>query len=104
MPSEFKKWKYDGPIYYYGNKITVKSELYTMAKTYIQARNNILHKIADGDYISRYDIVDDHLKEIKNRKDFSIQAKIPQYCPICKGILSDSGKCDCGYNINDDDI
>ena len=91
MSSESKRYEYKGPIYYCGNKIAEKSNLYTMAKSWKQARNFFLYKVADGDYITRYDIVDHFIKE----SPINVSDKdVDEIKPV--------NKCDnCGYQLND---
>ena len=89
--SEYKRYSYTGPQYYYGNKIADKSNLYTMAKSWEQARNNFLYKIANGDLTTKYDLVDSYVKEVTK----------PVSDDIIEPIIERS-KCDqCGYELND---
>lgn len=102
MNSEFKRYEYKGPIYYYGNKIASKSDFYTMAKTWKQARNNILFKAANGDLITRYDIVDDLVVQSSENDNFDIADEIIHTCETCGYQLNDAGECPvCDYGEYD---
>ena len=82
-----KTYYYDGPIYYGGNKIASKSNIYTTAKSINIAARNILFKASKGDRenLYQYDIVDHMIKEIPKEET-------PKVRPICKT---------CGYELND---
>lgn len=101
MSNEYKRYEYKGPIYYYGNKIASKSNLYTMAKTWKQARNNILYKAADGDITTRYDIVDELVVESTPTID-NIETKHIDRCERCGYELNRLGECPvCDYGEYD---
>lgn len=81
----YDKYHYSGPQYYFGNKIAASSNLYTMARSFSEARKNFIYKIANGDITTRYDIVDDFITLVK---------------PESPKVKRD--KCDrCGYELND---
>lgn len=103
MNSEYKRYEYKGPIYYCGNKIADSSNIYTMAKTIKQARNNILYKASDGDYLNRYDIVDHLVKEVKEEPQLKvIDNREVSRCDICGYELNAVGDCPvCDYGEYD---
>lgn len=72
---KYKKYAYDGPIYYYGNKIAEQSSYYTMATNWNSARRNFIYKIANGDYAYLYDISDTHVREVKDSLNYSKTSK-----------------------------
>lgn len=100
--TETRLYSYTGPQYYHGNKIATKSNLFTRAKSWRQARNNFLFNIANGDIIDRYDIVDDFIKEVPPSdvvKEPIIEIKT---CEICGYQLNDMGDCPvCDYGEYD---
>lgn len=101
--SEYKRWSYTGPIYYYGNKIAEKCSYYTMAKDWNVARRNFVYKIANGDKAYYYDIVDSYIKlsqpreEVPNEEVHEIVK-----CEICGTELNPLGECPvCDYGEYD---
>ena len=103
MSNEYKRYEYRGPVYYYGNKIANSSNVYTMAKTFKQARNNIIYKIADGDYTTRYDIVDHLIREVDETPELKvIDNREVKKCDICGYELNAVGDCPiCDYDEYD---
>ena len=102
--AEYRKYAYDGPIYYYGNKIAEKSEYYTMATNWRSARRNFIYKIANGDYASLYDIADTHIRVVKESpKDVElVPEKEIKHCEHCGYELNDIGECPvCDYGEDD---
>lgn len=98
---EYKRYSYTGPQYYYGNKIAEKSNLYTMAKSWEQARNNFLYKIANGDKPYYYDIVDSHIKLILHTKEPKDNYVIKK-CEVCGTQLNSFDECPvCDYGEYD---
>ena len=82
-----KTYHYDGPIYYRGNKVADKANIYTTAKSLNVAIRNILFKATKGDKenLYQYDIVDNMVREISKEET-------PKVRPVCKT---------CGYELND---
>lgn len=101
----YKKYHYSGPVYHLGNKISIKSNIYTMAKSMKQAYNNFLYKVANGDITSHYDIVDTYIKEVSQPKtnDKSIDMTHKnKTCETCGYELNPLGECPiCDYNEYD---
>lgn len=98
--SEYKRWSYKGPVYYYGNKIAEKSSYYTMAKNRDAARRNFIYKIANGDKAYYYDIVDSYVElvPVNTRHE---EDKI-ETCEICSTQLNPLGECPvCDYGEYD---
>ena len=99
------KYSYTGPIYHLGNKIAEKSKLYTMAKSWKQAKNNFLYKIANGDIVGHYDLVDEFVKEVpKATLDTPAVEEKPEIvkCEICGTQLNPMGDCPvCDYGEDD---
>lgn len=106
MESKFKRYSYTGPVYYYGNKISAKSNLYTMAKDWNSARRNFVYKIANGDKAYLYDIVDSLVKEVPqvtfdDKSELEFQNNRP-ICDICGYEMNDAGECPvCDYGEYD---
>ena len=104
MESKFKRYSYTGPIYYYGNKISATSNLFTMAKDWNSARRNFIYKIANGDKAYLYDLVDDKIKEVPSvtlDDKTDIETK-RERCEICGYELNDMGECPvCDYGEYD---
>jgi hypothetical protein len=100
--SEFKRYSYTGPQYHMGQKIAIKSNLYTMAKSFKQARNNFLFNIAGGDYTNHYDIVDDFIKEVPEKEVINEPIIKRERCENCGYELNDMGECPvCDYGEYD---
>lgn len=101
--SEYKRWSYTGPIYYYGNKIAEKCSYYTMAKNWNAARRNFVYKIANGDKAYYYDIVDSYIglaqaEESTTRDEATTIIK----CETCGTELNPLGECPvCDYGEYD---
>lgn len=100
--TNYKTYSYTGPQYYNGHKIAAKSNLFTRAKSFKQAENNFLFKIANGDIISRYDIVNDFIKELTPNEKINKPINVKEHCEICGYELNDVGDCPiCDYNEYD---
>lgn len=101
--STYKRFKYKGPTYYNGNKISIDTEMFTMARTFQEAYRNFLFKVANGDYISRYDIVPDHIIEVNKPKKIEHSEPInTECCTFCGAQLNEMGKCPvCDYGEED---
>ena len=98
---QYKKYLYNGPIYYYGNKIAEKSEYYTMATSWLNARRNFVYKIANGDKAYYYDICDADVVELPDHKFPETEAKRPRF-EICGYELNDANECPvCDYGEYD---
>lgn len=98
----FKRYSYTGPQYYYGNKIASKSNLYTMARSWKEARNNFLFNIANGDITTRYDLVDDFIKEVPPKQVINEPLIKRERCENCGYELNDIGECPvCDYGEYD---
>ena len=100
--SDFKRYSYTGPIYFYGHKIAAFSDLYTKAKSWKQARNNFLFRIANGDIINRYDIVDDFINIVPESEEIEEPIIERERCENCNYELNDMGDCPvCDYGEYD---
>ena len=88
------KYRYTGPHYYNGIKMSDSNDLFTIARSYAEARKNFLYKIAKGDIISRYDIIDRYITQVED--DIVTQQapdiEIPT-CEYCGTRLTDGGYC-----------
>ena len=94
---EYNRYHYSGPIYYYGNKVAKNSNLYTTAKSFSGAKRNFIYKIASGDIITRYDIVDDYIRCVPAEKPTDIHR-----CEFCGGKLNPMNECPvCDYGEYD---
>lgn len=103
---ETKKYSYTGPIYHLGNKIAEKSRMFTMAKSFAQAKNNFVYKAANGDIVGHYNIVDEFVKEVPKvtLDDKSTIEEKPETtkCEICGYELNPMGDCPvCDYGEDD---
>lgn len=67
------RYKYDGPVYYNGHRISACSDLYTNSKSWKQARSRIIWKLAGGNKIeaARYDIADHMLVQVPEENELS---------------------------------
>lgn len=92
--AEFKKYHYSGPTYHNGHKISAFSNLYTMARSYKEARRNFLFTVAGGDYINHYDIVDHYITLVEDDKVDTLETEVEiKKCERCGYQLTDSGEC-----------
>lgn len=90
---KYKKYQYTGPVYYFGNKMSPKSNLYTTATSIKEARRNFLYRVANGDIVTRYDIVDDFIKEVVPIEEPVEEPKVSHKCDRCGYTLTDMGEC-----------
>lgn len=87
------KFIYTGPIYHNGIKICECSNMITYAVSFKQARNQLLYRIADGDYTTHYDIVDRYLTMLQDDTIEVEPTRVYDYCPECGEVLNDMGQC-----------
>lgn len=92
--SKFKRYKYEGPLYCDGRKIKSKALFYTMARSFAEARNNILYQASKGFDTFRYDLGDDFLRPVEEVKETDVEFVIQRKtCPECGYDLTDGGYC-----------
>ena len=93
MASDYSRYHYDGPIYYNGHKISASSNLFTMARSYAEARRNLIFKVANGDIVSRYDLDDSLIIRVDDEKLLSYDSVEDDYCEKCGIKLTHSKEC-----------
>lgn len=99
------KYHYNGPIYHNGINLGTK-DMYTWASSPAQAYNNFRYKIANGDIIAGYDLVEPEIK-IVNKIDSTNyepeEVEEVSYCDNCGTRLNDAGECPV-CDLNDEEV
>jgi hypothetical protein len=101
--TDYMKYHYTGPHYFNGIKMAEYNDLYTQARSFKEARKNFLYKVANGDIISRYDIVDRYITLVDD-DNVQVPEREIYYCEYCGTQLSDAGYCPRCVETGEEDI